>query len=412
MLKGYKTELKLNNRQKTFMQKSCGCARFAYNWGLSERIRLYKEEKKSLTHIDQHKELVKLKHTTHPWLKEVSKLAPQNSLRNLHKAFANFFRNIKKGKKPGFPKFKKKNLSNKFRIDGDNIYVTNSTIKLPRIGILRLKEKNYIPIPAKNIKYLNATVSRDVDRWFISVNIEEIEDKEDNPKPKQPKKIEEIIGIDLGIKELATCSNGYVYHNPKTLYKYHKKLASEQRSLSRKIKGSNNRNKQRIKVAKIHRKIRNIRKDNLHKMTSSITKTKCRLIVLEDLNVEGMLKNHKLAKSISDASFSEIKRQLDYKVDFYGGELYLVDQWFPSSKLCSNCNQIKDNLTLSDRTYKCDHCNLVIDRDLNASINIKNYKLISYRELHGNFKLSLWRECVSNSAKQKMNINPDLNDQV
>ncbi len=397
MLKAYKVELKLNNRQKTFMRKSCGCARFAYNWGLSERIRLYKEEKKRLTAIDQHKELVKLKNTQYPWLKEVSKLAPQNALRNLHKAFTNFFRDIKQGGNKGFPKFKKRGVSDRFRIDGDNIYVTNSTIKIPKISILRLKEKNYIPI--KNIIYINATVSRDVDRWFVSVAVEE----QDNSKPE----IKGIIGIDLGIKKLATCSNGDVYHNPKTLNEYQKKLSCEQKNLSRKVKGSKNRNKYRIKVAKIYRKIRNTRNNNLHKMTSSITKTKCRTIVLEDLNVEGMLKNHKLARSLSDASLSEIKRQLEYKICFYGGEIYVVDKWFPSSKLCSYCGNIKDNLTLSDRTYRCDYCHLIIDRDLNASKNIRNYKFLMYRELHGSFKPSLWRECVSNSVKQKVNIKSD-----
>lgn len=401
MLKAYKVELKLNNRQKTFMRKSCGCARFAYNWGLSERIKLYKEKKKHLTAIDQHKELVKLKNTQYPWLKEVSKFAPQNALRNLHEAFANFFREIKQGGNKDFPKFKKKGIFDRFRIDGDNIYITNSTIKIPKIGILRLKEKNYIPIKdkSKDIRYINMTISRDVDRWFASIAVEE----QDNIKPE----IEEIIGIDLGIKKLATCSNGDVYHNPKILNKYQKKLSCEQKNLSRKIKGSKNRNKNKIKVAKIYRKIRIIRNDNLHKTTSSITKTKYRIIVLEDLNVEGMLKNHKLARSLSDASLSEIKRQLEYKIGFHGGEIHFVYRWFPSSKLCSNCGNIKDNLTLSDRIYNCDYCNLIIDRDLNASINIRNYKFLMYRELHGSFKLSLWRECVSNSVKQKVNIKSD-----
>jgi putative transposase len=175
-------------------------------------------------------------------------------------------------------------------------------------------------------------------------------------------------------KELATCSDGKVFKNPKYTKVYKKKLKREQRKLSRKKKGSSNRDKQKIKVAKVHRKIRNSRQDNLHKMTSFITKAKCRIIVLEDLNVKGMMKNHKLAGALADSSFYEIKRQFEYKTTFHGGEVYLIDRWFPSSKLCSSCGCIKEDLTLKDRIYKCD-CGFEMDRDLNASINIRNYYL-------------------------------------
>lgn len=297
---------------------------------------------------------------------EVSKLAPQNALRNLDKAFKKFFNGIKKKQNVGFPKFKsKKNNKQSFTIDGANIKIQSHCIKLPNCSSIRLKEYDYIPL--ENVKYLNATISKEIDRYYVSVAVS----YESNIESKQ---IEDVIGIDLGIKELATCSDGTVYHNPKHLKKNKKKLARSQRSLTRKVKGSKNRDKQRIKVAKIYRTIKNSRLDNLHKMTTEITKAKCQVIVLEDLNVKGMMQNHKLAKAVVDSSFYEIKRQLGYKTLFYGGEVYLIDRWFPSSKMCSNCGCIKDDLTLADRVYNC-YCGLSIDRDLNASINIKNYYL-------------------------------------
>ena len=197
-------------------------------------------------------------------------------------------------------------------------------------------------------------------------------------QPEIIKPIQEVIGVDLGIKELATLSNEEVFHNPKNTKRFQGRLRLAQKSLSRKQLRSANRNRQRIKVSKIHKKIKNCRLDNLHKVTSSITKTKCRTIVLEDLNVKGMVKNHKLAKAISDASFCEFKRQVQYKTIFYGGEVSLIDRWFPSSKLCSNCGNIKKDLTLSDRTYNCE-CGFSLDRDLNAAINIKNYYINNQR---------------------------------
>jgi len=364
--RGYKVELKLNNKQRTFFAKSCGCARKAYNWGLDFLIKKHKEDNPYLNDIEMHKELCKIKKTEFPYMYEVSKSAPQNALRNLHKAFTKFFKSIKKKQKVGFPKFKSKHKKNSFRIDGTNIHVNNGTIKLPKIGKVRLKERDYIPV--SDVKYLNATISKDVDRWFVSVNVS----YEEDIKTIKDRSIEEVIGIDLGIKELAVLSNGEVFHNPKNTKRFSSRLKRSQRSLSRRQKNSTNRKKQRIKVAKVHRKIRNCRFDSHHKITSSITKTKCRIISLEDLNVQGMVKNRKLSRAISDVAFGEFKRQIEYKTMFYGGEMFLIDRWFPSSKLCSNCGNIKEDLKLSDRIYNCE-CGLNLDRDLNAAINIENY---------------------------------------
>src|SRR4030042_2551719 len=235
---------------------------------------------------------------------DVSKMAPQEALRDLNTAFKNFYRGIKKGQKIGFPKFKSKHKSkNTFKISF-GFYVTNSEINIPKVGRVKLKEKGYIP--TKNVKINSMTVSKDANRWFISVQVEQ-----DIPEPTN--QIESVLGVDVGIKTLATCSNGQVFENNKYLKKSQKKLAHAQKNLARKQynketkKSSNNRDKAKLRVQKIYRRIRNQRIDALHKMTSILVKTKLRYIVLEDLNILGMMKNHKLAGAIGDASFSEIK---------------------------------------------------------------------------------------------------------
>ena len=374
--KAYKVELNPNNKQRTLLEKSVGCARFAYNWGLNEKINLWKSEKKTLTAIDQHKILCSKKKTDFPWMYEVSKMAPQEALRDLDTAFKNFFRGLKQGKKVGFPKFKSKHKDkDSFRISF-GFYVTNSTINIPKVGYVRLKEKGYIP--TKDVKINSMTVSKETGRWYISVQVEQ-----DIPEPTN--EIESVLGVDVGIKTLATCSSGEVFENPKYLKKSKKKLAHAQKNLARKEfdketkRSSNNRLKSKLRVQKIYKRISNQRKDTLHKMTSILAKTKPRYIVLEDLNVSGMMKNHKLAGAIGDASFNEIKRQLTYKTCWYGGYIVEVDRFFPSSKMCSVCGCLKEDLTLEDRIYICE-CGNVIDRDLNASINLEKYGIIKLKD--------------------------------
>jgi putative transposase len=364
--KAYKTELNPNNRQRTLLAQSAGCARFAYNWGLAQRIELYKTDKKSTNAIEQHRELCKIKKDQFLWMYQVSKCAPQEALRNLDTAFKNFFRRIKQGQKPGFPKFKSKHKSKEsFKITTGSIYVTNSTITLPKIpGTIRLKEKGYIPV--KNVKYNSFTVSKEANKWFLSVQaVIEIPDPASSPQAN-------VIGVDLGIKVLATVSDGTTYDNPKSYNKLEGRLNRLQREKDRRIKGSSNRIKTIKKLQKLHYKIRNIRKDCTHKMTSDLVRTKPGLIVIEDLSVNNMLKNHKLAKSLADASFGEIRRQLEYKTKWYGSDILIADRFFSSSKLCSSCGLIKEDLTLSDRIYVCE-CGNIIDRDLNASLNLKRY---------------------------------------
>jgi putative transposase len=360
--KSYKVELDPNNVQITNMKKNIGAARFAYNWGLKKKIEAYGQKVKTPSAIDLHKELVILKKTDIHWAYECSKCSFQEALRDLDGAFNRFFSNCKKrikGKK-GFPKFKsKKNDKQSFRLNG-SITIKDNRIGLPRIGKVKLKETDYIP---KDIKITQATVSRKAGRWFVSV-LTEIEHK---PLTQNTK----VIGIDLGIKTLVTCSDGTTFNNPKALKNNLNDLKYQQRRLSKKVKGSKNYEKQKLKVQKIHYRISNIRKDSLHKATSKIINDN-QVIVLEDLKVSNMMKNHKLAQANSDVGYYEFRRQIEYKAKWNNREVKFVNTFFPSTKLCSCCGHKKD-IDLKERTYKCDNCGMLVDRDLNAAKNLEQF---------------------------------------
>lgn len=361
--KSYKVEIAPNFNQKCMLEKACGTARFIYNWGLQQHIDNYQNNKKTLSFFEQNNFLNSIKKEQYPWVLEVSKFIPSNALRNLEKSFNNFFRGIKQGRNIGFPKFKSKHKNiPKFTFQ-QPITVKSNSILIPKIGYIKLKEKNYIPL--SNIKYNNVTVSKIANKWFVSVNCE-IETTDITTVPTT------VLGIDVGIKTLVTCSDGKIFTNNKYLKKMQKRLAFAQKKLSKKKKGSNNSLKVKLRLQKIHISIANKRKDTIHKITSTLVKTKSRYIVIENLNVYGMLKNHHLAGAIIDASFSEIKRQMLYKSMWYGGEIIQANRFYPSSKICSICGKKKDNLKLSDRIYICD-CGNIIDRDKNAAINLENY---------------------------------------
>jgi putative transposase len=359
--RGYKTEIKLNNRQETLCRKHVGCARFAYNWGLHRKIEAYRQTGKSPNAIALHRELNQLKQTQFPWMYEVSKCAPQEALRNLDRAFHHFFRRVRNGNPPGFPKFKsRKRGLGSFRLTGV-IRVFKNSIQLPRLGLLRLKERSYLPSESDRIHILSATVSERAGRWFVSLQVQERIDSVENSGP--------IVGVDVGIHHLATVSDGTIMENPRALYTYARKLKRVHRSLSRRQRRSKNRSKLILKLQQIYVRIANIRKDVIHKATTLLAKTKS-VVVLEDLNVGGLLQNHKVAKALADASLSEFRRQLDYKTAWYGSRLIIVPRFFPSSKRCSGCGHVKVKLRLSTRVYRCDHCGLTLDRDLNASYNL------------------------------------------
>ena len=364
--RGYKTELDLTDQQRQACVRHAGAARYAYNYGLARKIEAYRSGQKVPTAIDLHRELNELKKGELAWMYEVSKCAPQEALRDLDNAYKNFFRGLgekKAGRKVqiGRPRFKsrKKGIGS-FRLTGV-IHVHEKHIQLPRLGKLRLKEKGYIP--TEGVHILSAAVSERAGRWFVSVQVEM-----DIPDPQPVEK--ETAGVDLGVLQMATVSDGKCFANPRALKREMKRVKRQQRRVSRREKGSANWQKAVRKLARAHYRVANIRKDALHKATSWLARTKS-AIMLEDLNVSGMLKNHHLAQAIADVGFHEFRRQMAYKGKWYGCEIRLADRFYPSSKRCSGCGRVKPDLGLGEREYRCGSCGLVMDRDLNAAINLE-----------------------------------------
>jgi putative transposase len=357
MLLGFKTEVKPNKQQLILLSQNAGTARHAWNWGLDltkqilDHNKSNREEKiKFPTGIDLHKWLVALVKPEHPWDYESSKCSPQYALKALAQAWQRCFK-----KQAGVPKFKKKGRNDSFTLDG-SIHVDHRKVKVPKIGWLKTFER----LP-QGIKPKSVTISRQANRWFISFKIE---------VDLQPtNKIVDVVGVDLGIKNLATLSTGEVFEGAKSYRYYEKKLSRMQWLNRRKIPGSNNWKKAQTQIAKLHRRIANIRQYTLHKLTTYLAKNHG-TVVIEDLNVSGMMANRKLSKAIADMGFYEFKRQLEYKCKLYGSQLVIVDRWFPSSKTCSNCGHKKEFLSLSERTFKCESCGFEADRDLNASLNL------------------------------------------
>jgi putative transposase len=365
VLRAFKTELDLNNKQRTACVRHAGAARFAYNWGLARKQEAFARGDKTPSAIDLHRELNALKKTELFWMYDVSKCAPQEALRNLDRAFASFFRRVKEKKsgknvKVGFPRFKsKKHGLGGFRLT-ECIHVFEKAIKLPRLGVLRLKEQGYLP--TSNVHILSATVSEKAGRWFVSLQVEM-----EMPDPIQEEK--PVAGVDLGINCMAQVSDGTYFKNPRALKSALSKLKRLQRVVSRRQKGSANRKKAVKQLAKAHFRVSNIRKNALHQVTTYLTKTKS-AIVLENLNVSGMMKNHHLAQAIADVGMFEFRRQLQYKSEWYGCEVLLADRFYPSTKRCSQCGNEK-TMSLDERVYCCEHCGQVMDRDLNAAINLE-----------------------------------------
>jgi len=369
VLRAYKTELALNHSQITACKRHAGAARWAYNWGLRRKQEAYAATGKAPTAIELHRELTALKQIDVPWMYAVSKCAPQEALRNLDAAFAHFFRRClqrKTGKwsgKVGYPqpKSKKKGLGS-FRLNG-SIVVFSDVIQLPRLGRVRLKEREYLPVtPTSGVKLFSATVSEQSGRWYVSIQVEQEQSVPDNTGP--------VVGVDLGIKALATLSDGTVIPNPKRLKRALKKIKRLHKAVTRKEKGGNNRKKAARKVGKQYQRIAHQRANTLHQVTTRLAKTKS-VIVIEDLHVAGMLRNHHLAQAIADAGFAEFRRQLTYKAAWYGARVVVVSRWEPTSKRCSQCGWLDTDLTLADRVFCCEACGLTLDRDLNAALNLR-----------------------------------------
>ena len=303
------------------------------------------------------------------WWADNSKEAYSYGLESLAKGLSNWAksrRGIRKGRKVGFPKFKSKNKTAPRFAYTTGIFGTIQddvkALRLPKIGRVHCMEN--VATRVGEARVLRMTISQRAGRWFASLTIE----REYKPVMRAPKG--GAVGVDLGIKTLATLSDGTVFENPRYLKKSEQKLKRAQLALSRKMPGSNRRARAKAKLARIHAHVANQRQDALHKLTTYLA-SKYSEISIEDLNVLGMAKNHHLAKSVMDASFGEFRRQLEYKTTRTGARLNIVDRWYPSSKMCSRCGRVKAKLSLSERTYSCEHCGLTIDRDLNAAINIK-----------------------------------------
>ena len=358
--KAYKTELDPNNEQCTFFKQCAGTARLIYNWGLADRQERYKAEIKT-SQYEQRKRFNALKRERFPWIVELPYAIVEKALVDLDAAFQHFFRRVKAGEKPGYPKFKSRKRS-PLHFSLRNTKIETDRVRLTGIGWIRLKEDGYIPTIGDYGTY--ATISERAGHWFISVLVEEeIE--------AQPNVDGDVLGIDLGIKSLAVCSDGTVFENPKALSQAERKLKRLQRELSRRTKGGQNWNGTKHKIQRCHYQIACIRKHALHQVSHYITaKAKPRIVVIEDLNVSGMTKNHHLAKAVNDSGMGELRRQIEYKARWYGVEIAIADRWFPSSKMCSECGATNQVLTLSDRTFVCPACGCIIDRDLNAALNL------------------------------------------
>ena len=377
MMKSVKIRLLPTKEQEELMLKSIGCSRFAYNWALNRCNELYQQGiKYNISNI--RKEFTQLKKQDEfKWLNEVSITTMVESMRNLDKAFKQFFKI-----KQGYPKFKTKRKSRQsFYIRHDRLYFINSVCNIERIGKVKFKTNYDIPKGRNICRFSNPYCSFDGKYWYLSFGFE-VEENQTTLNNDLS------IGIDLGIKDLAVVN---VLDKPikninksKKVRKLKKRLKRLQRQVSRKYEANKQGNKfvktnniikleKRIKL--LHRKLSNIRNNHIHQATNKIIKLKPYRVVMEDLNVKGMMKNKHLSKAIQEQGFYEFKRQMEYKCNFNGIEFVQVDRFYPSSKMCSCCGNIKKDLKLKDRVYKCDNCGLEIDRDYNASINLGNYGL-------------------------------------
>ncbi|WP_341473517.1 transposase [Clostridium perfringens] len=391
MKRSYKIEINPTQEQKTKIHQTIGVSRFVYNFYIARNKEIYEREGKFVSGMDFSKWLNNKyipNNQEMKWIKEVSSKATKQAIMNGDKAFRDFFKKAK-----GFPRFKKKkNQDVKAYFPKNNKTdwtLERHKVKIPTLGWVRLKEFGYIPV---NSIVKSGTVSQKADRYYVSILVEEtaIKISNGNTGIEIFNHNNEGVGIDLGIKEFVICSNGNKFKNINkisTVKKVEKKLKREQRKLSRKYeslkirnkkeKGGNvtsqNIQKQVVKVQKLHQRLANIRTDYINKIVSSIIKQKPSYITIEDLNIKGMMKNKHLSKAIASQKFFEFKTKLTVKCKENHIELRIVDRFYPSSKTCSQCGKVKKDLKLSDRIYKCD-CGFTIDRDLNASINLKNAK--------------------------------------
>lgn len=366
MLITHQITLNPNNKQATYFAKASGVARFAYNWALSlwgEQYQAWKTDSSlpKPSQLSLRRQLNAIKREAFPWMLEVTKNAPQMAIIQLGRAFQNFFSG-----RAGYPRFRKKGRDDRFSLTNDQCRVEGKRIRIPHLGWVRMRESLRL-----SGKLLSVTVSRVADKWSVSLTVDTTDSSHLSPADNQG-----VVGVDLGVSALATLSTGEIIAGPKAYKVQLNRLRRLSKSLSRKQKGSANRHKAKMKLAKLHARIRQVRQDALHKLTTDLTR-RFHTIVIEDLHVKGMLKNRCLSRSIADQGFFECRRQLTYKAEMRGGLVVVADRFFASSKTCSSCGHQVEQLPLSVREWVCPVCRCEHDRDVNAAINLKHVAVSS-----------------------------------
>jgi putative transposase len=360
MLRAHKIELRANDKQATYFAKACGAARKAYNWALEEWQKQYQAGGKP-TEAALRRQLNSIKRKEFPWMLEVTKNAPQMAIMQLGDAFKNFF-----AKRAKYPTFRKKWIDDRFTLTNDQFAVNDSRIRIPHLGWMRMRESLRY-----NGKIVSATISRRANKWFVSLTVE-------IPKPtiSAANDNQVAVGVDLGLTHFAVLSTGEKITGPKPHRALMNRLRRLSKSLSRKQKASNNRKKAKIKLSRLHYRIANIRCDAQHQLTTKLVND-FDVIGVEDLHVNGMLKNRRLSRSVADMGFHEFRRQLEYKALAAGKKLVVANRWFASSKTCSYCGEKVDSILLSEREWTCALCSTHHDRDINAAKNLEKLAVSS-----------------------------------
>jgi putative transposase len=364
-LAAHRIRLDPSNVQVTYLARAAGTARFAYNWALSEWRKQYEACKTDPTltkpsEASLRRLLNSIKREQYPWMLEVTKDAPQMVIMQLGRAFENFFAG-----RARYPRFRRKGQDDRFALSKDQFRVEGKRIRIPKLGWVRMREALRF-----TGRIVSASVARVADHWYASITVESLD------PPAQPADNQGAVGVDLGIKTLATLSTGETFEGPKALRTVLLRLRRLSRSLSRKAKGSRNRVKAKLKLAKLHARISNVRRNSLHQLSASITR-RFHTIGIENLNVKGMLGCRHLARALADMGFYELRRQLEYKARWRGGKVVRANRWYPSSKMCSCCGFRLESLGLNVRHWTCPKCKAVHDRDLNAAINLRNMAVSS-----------------------------------
>lgn len=352
MIISHKIKLDPTYKQRRYFASAAGTARFVYNWALAEWNRQYAAgEKPTAAKLKQ--QFNAIKYEKFPWLKDIHRDAHSRPFENVGSAFSRFFKKL-----AGRPRFHRKGIQDAFYVANDKMRLSGKRIRLPVIGWVRMAEELRF-----SGRVMSAIVSRTADRWSVAIQV-------DVGEHRKERSSDGVVGVDLGITSLATLSSGEKISGVRSLKANLHKLATLQRQHSRKMKGSKNREKSRLRLARLHARIANIRSDCLHKLTTRLCREN-QAVAIEDLNVSDMLRNNNLALHIADAGFGEFRRQLEYKAKIFGTRVGLVGRWFASTKTCSRCNHIKDEMDRSDREFRCGNCGLEIDRDVNAALNIR-----------------------------------------